>query len=591
MKRFWIVAVLGFLFFSVNAIAGKAEKGKIVVEIGDNFLEKKSEIKYFLQRKDTSLVPLSQEHLRDYPPPRPGQRAILSPKGKLHLSPYSKNKASSSEGEIRILIVLISPADEDTPWEAGEAEGYLESSKNFFEDKRQHSKNTLSIEVKGWLKSEKTKGELTAANGNSVSVVAISEAVKLADDSVDFTEIDCLFVVVADNDWTFTWAWASMGAGYTQTDDGICDFSHIRMGSDLFSSGSYLNPHEFGHALFGLYHEAGENIAKKDTCGYTGSEPKEYNSFASIMGDRYSFFSLYTQYKQLGWLDKERVISFSSDFTSVELCPREVLETNKKQLGIIEISDNKHISIELYEKSLELYLNDDNVKRGLVIREHGEVVNNNGYGGYDATVLLKEDDDYESFLHPSEEICGLGTDGNISIKYVSLTGEGEGAIAEVEVTIDSAPEPTPSPSPSPTPMPSPPPPPPTPPPLPSPSPSPTPEITPTPSPMPTEPATSDVEKINIFSTKIKGEKLLIRKGKEVEISVEALAEGPYGDVPIPNVEVTAKVSGKRIKISPSNALTNNDGQAKFMVTARKAGRTKITFQAGGKKKSIIVKVK
>ena len=70
----------------------------------------------------------------------------------------------------------------------------------------------------------------------------------------------------------------------------------------------------------------------------------------------------------------------------------------------------------------------------------------------------------------------------------------------------------------------------------------------------------------------------------------ALAEGPYGDVPIPNVEVTAKVSGKRIKISPSNALTNNDGQAKFMVTARKAGRTKITFQAGGKEKAIIVKV-
>src|SRR3989339_2055757 len=126
MKRFWIVAVLGFLFFSVNAIAGKAEKGKIVVEIGDNFLEKKSEIKYFLQRKDTSLVPLSQEHLRDYPPPRPGQRAILSPKGKLHLMPYFKKKASSSEGEINVLIVLIQPSDEDTPWEAEKAKDYLE---------------------------------------------------------------------------------------------------------------------------------------------------------------------------------------------------------------------------------------------------------------------------------------------------------------------------------------------------------------------------------------------------------------------------------------------------------------------------------
>ena len=110
----------------------------------------------------------------------------------------------------------------------------------------------------------------------------------------------------------------------------------------------------------------------------------------------------------------------------MELCPREVSETEKKQLGIIEISDNKHISIELYEKSLEPYLNDDNVKSGLVIREHGEVVNNDGYGGYDATVLLKEDSDYESFIHPGEEICF----GSSSVKYVSLTGEGESAIAE-----------------------------------------------------------------------------------------------------------------------------------------------------------------
>ena len=72
MKRFWFViaiAVLGFLFVSnANAIAGKGEKGKIVVEIGDNFLEKKSKTKYFLQRNDTSLVPLTQEHFRDYPP-------------------------------------------------------------------------------------------------------------------------------------------------------------------------------------------------------------------------------------------------------------------------------------------------------------------------------------------------------------------------------------------------------------------------------------------------------------------------------------------------------------------------------------------
>src|SRR3989338_6274840 len=103
MKRFLVIviAVLGFLFINEIAIAGKAEKGEIVVEIGDNFLEKKSETKYFLQRKDTTLIPLSQEHLRDYPPPRPGQRAILSPRGKLLLSKKPLNiNIGKVEGEL-----------------------------------------------------------------------------------------------------------------------------------------------------------------------------------------------------------------------------------------------------------------------------------------------------------------------------------------------------------------------------------------------------------------------------------------------------------------------------------------------------------
>src|SRR3989344_3918688 len=173
MKRFWVVAaVLSCLFvfgdFGDNEIAG-AEKGKIVVEIGDNFLEKKSETKYFLQRKDTSLVPLTREHLRDYHPPRPGQRAILSPKGKLHLS---RNKATGItfnkiSGKIRVLMVLIQPSDEDTPWEAEKAEEYFQSSKDFFEDPHQHSKVELDLSVFGWVKSQKTKSELTSSTNSN----------------------------------------------------------------------------------------------------------------------------------------------------------------------------------------------------------------------------------------------------------------------------------------------------------------------------------------------------------------------------------------------------------------------------------------
>ena len=126
-------------------------------------------------------------------------------------------------------------------------------------------------------------------------------------------------------------------------------------------------------------------------------------------------------------------------------------------------NDNNSISVEFYEKELESYLTNNSVQSGLLIRKHGDVT-----GGYDSTVLLQENNDYESFIHPGEEICGLGAKGNISIKYVSLSGEGEEAIAKVEVYIEGV-EPTPSPEPTPTPSPSP-----------SPSPSPTPTPTPTP---------------------------------------------------------------------------------------------------------------
>ena len=138
MKRCGIIAVaLVFIFLFGNKAIAKQEKGKIVVSIGDDFVNKKSEVKYSLQRRDTALIPLTQEHLRDYPPPRPGQRAILSPNGKLHYSSKyistKRERLRSSDGgkkEISVLIVLIQPSDEDIPWEAEKATEYFQSSKD-----------------------------------------------------------------------------------------------------------------------------------------------------------------------------------------------------------------------------------------------------------------------------------------------------------------------------------------------------------------------------------------------------------------------------------------------------------------------------
>lgn len=591
-----IVVILGLLSSAATIAQAEMEKGKIVVSIGDDFKNKKSEIKYFLQRQDMTLIPVS---IGDTPP-RSGQKAILSPNGKLR---YSRQKATDNKvsGEKKVLIALVQPSDEEIPWEAEEATGYFQSSKDFFEDPHQHSKVTISVEVIGWLKSQKTKSELTDSdNSGALGSSTINEAINLVDSSLDFSKIDCLFVVVADTSWTWTWGWASIGKSAYSTDDGYCQFSDIRMGSDLFSSGSYINSHELGHAILSQYHAAGRNTSQEDECGYSG-EAEEYKGL-DVMGGIYFFLSALRQYL-LGWLSEERVAILSNS-SSVELCPREVEKADGKQLVVVEDDGEKYFTIELCEKSAETYNDDSALKSGyaLLVNKHGDVVNNNGYGGYDSCVFLQEDNNYESFLSPGEEICGLGEKGNISIKYISLEGEGEEARAKVEVTIDGAPEPTPSPSPSPTPSPTPEPSPsltptlpPPPPPPPTPTPSPTPVITPTPSPYPTptEPATGDVNRLNLDSANMARGKLILRKGKSIKVSVEALASGPFGDIPVPKVAVKAKVGDKKIvNISPPNALTDANGQATFTITAKKKiGNAKITFKAGNVKKILVVKVK
>ena len=597
MKRFWIVViVLGFLFLLYgNAIAGKMTRGKVVVSIGDDFVNKKSKTEYFLQRNDTTLIPVSLEQIRDFPPPHSGQRAILSPNGKLRYSKKTGITFNKISGEIRVLIALIQPSDEEVPWEAEKAVEYFQSSKDFFEDPKQHSKVTLLVKTVGWLKSQKTKSELTSsANSNYFSPYVVSEAISLIDDSVDFKEVDCLFIVVADNDRTWTSAMATLGKINNSTNEGYVKFSNVRIGSDFFSNNSCVNSHELGHALLSQHHGAGASTTKENECGYQQDGAEEYWDAFDVMGNSHSFLSALRQYL-LGWLHEEMVSVISSSI-SVELYPAEVVSPDGKQLVIIEIGSGKYFTIQFYEKELESYNKDDSIG-GLLLRYHGGITSSD-YGGYDSVVFLQENNNYESFLHPGEEICGLGEKRDITIRYVSLEGEGENAIAKVEVTIEGA-EPTPTPSPSPTPSPTPKPSPtqsPTP--SPTPSPMPTPEITPSPSPYPTptEPATGDVRRMNISSSSMKGENsiLRIRKGKNCEISVEALAEGPYGDIPVSNVAVKAKVTRENrriVRVSPSETLTGENGRATFTITAKKkTGVVKVTFKAGDVKKSIKVKV-
>lgn len=369
MKRFGFVVLIVVLslFISSNLVAlENTQRGKIVVITYDDFANKKSKIEYFLQLKDATLVPIPAERIGDFPP-RSGQRAILSPNGKLH---YSKNKAGiiSNEvsGKINVLIALIQPSDEIVPWEAEKAEEYFQSTKDFIEDARQHSKVTLSVEATRWLKSTKPQKDFLDNDGEINYSFVVKEAISLTDKDTDFGKIDCLFVVVADSNEALPGALASLGDFSFNTNDGYFQFSYAIVGSKRFVNFPSTNSHEICHALFALPHEAGANTTQENGCAYQDGEAEEYHSPFSVMGSEYSFLSTWTQYDALGWLKKERVVTLSSS-TSVklELCPRELENTDGKQLVVIE-TGKKYISLEIFEKNLSLIF----TKTGLQGRLH-----------------------------------------------------------------------------------------------------------------------------------------------------------------------------------------------------------------------------
>src|SRR3989338_2716374 len=166
----------------------------------------------------------------------------------------------------------------------------------------------------GWLKSAKTREEF-GGDGVTLNIID-TEVIPLVDDDIDFRQVDCLFVVVADSNRQFSMAWASLGKWGFNTNEGLVNFSISALGSYGFSIDSVV-AHEAGHAICSQFHGAGENLLKNG-CGYNKAVAEEYDDSFDIMGyarwHNFPFLSLLRQF-QLGWLDKERIITFFSGFS------------------------------------------------------------------------------------------------------------------------------------------------------------------------------------------------------------------------------------------------------------------------------------
>lgn len=112
----------------------------------------------------------------------------------------------------------------------------------------------------------------------------------------------------------------------------------------------------------------------------------------------------------------------------------------------------------------------------------------------------------------------------------------------------------------------------------------TPTITATPSP-------SQTSECYAVSIKISPKRLILqrRQSSEVIVTLEGNNCVPEGEMITATI---GKAGNKRIAISSASEVTDENGQAKFTITAKnKIGNAKITFKTGNLKRSIIVKVK
>ncbi len=131
-------------------------------------------------------------------------------------------------------------------------------------------------------------------------------------------------------------------------------------------------------------------------------------------------------------------------------------------------------------------------------------------------------------------------------------------------------------------------------PTPTPIPTPTSTTTPTVTPLPTPTATPtaiptpvacSADLMTVFPDNLK-----LRREESDDVLVTVIGEG---DCPVEGETVKAKVTKgkKRITVSPSSAITNDDGQAEFTITAqKKTGKAKVKFKSGNLKTIVKVKV-
>ena len=392
----------------------------------------------------------------------------------------------------------------------------------------------------------------------------IDDLIKLIDPEIDFSKYEGLVVFRAGKNWHYDWS--TVGKTTINTDEGEVEISLSFLTENDIDIGNDYAAHESGHGLFSLLHAENQSVSS--------GQINKYGDWWENRGAQYGLLDGLHKWI-LGWLNISQTKTTTSNFSGW-LDQRELASSGIKLL-VIPLAYNVVNPANMAGHYVLMYIE---YHRGLgefdsrlYFRNENKAVDPNNI-----VLVRKSNEEIDSYRYNSlvyvasgdyggncldletEEFCDSNYENikpyGICVKVLQKIGTDVNSQVEVRITLTSDYSIPTIPTPIPTP-------------------------TPTPTPIVICKADTVTASPNKLSLKRKG-------SKKVTVTVTCDGEGLEGQ------EVTATINApgkKRISVSPSSAITDENSRATFTVTAKKKGNSGVTFKAGDVKKSIIVKVR
>ena len=585
MKKFWFVAVFNLCFlclttFISSGLSAEEIEGTLEVLMATEMRSGKCEPLYFIksEEKRTQFSPPA-----DAPSLAPGQRIKISGQwdaddgksfrcGKVELSatPAKKKRVSTEDTDISIylpeqspvigpqktLVVLVSFSDHGLPgWGKAEMDNKVFRSAPTNEYPNDHSDNAFwkgCSEEKMWLTGECLDGWKKMLNpsseygyGTDEEINRISalmyDVINMLDQHIDFREWEGGRIVFMRTGKGWRYAFGTLGQWPFSTNEGQINLALAIVSEICLPLKTLYISHELGHGL-GLLHADGRRVSTGEFKGYG-------DDHSAMGGSGLALVDNLAKYR-LGWLDTSQIKLISAD-GEYWLDQRELTSAGIKLLVIfLGYDGDKNPLLYSLEYFRELGEFDSQVFSSFEVEEKRKVVlmrkHERDLSRFSDSLVYLDDNDIP-VLGLMQEYCDSDYANaqyeyeryGVCFKVTEKTGEGPNSQAKVGIRFTKV--------------------------------------------------VGEVSEIKLTFADIKRGKLFLLKGKIATVTAKVLdKEG----APVPGIAIGTGISNTKVSISPSGALSNEEGSAEFTVTAGNTrGGAKISFTSQEVKKILRVKVK